>query len=144
MRHGLATNEAARVEQPWVLRLKLLVAVVGNDACANLGCNGEHKAIAAANGASGWRNQFVVVDCFVKLGDFALVDAMTKRCVHHHRHFGIGKFVHVRKDGLVQLFEAGRGSALGRQIRPIHHHMLRTVFGTGTVNQPVDPRRVMP
>ncbi len=47
------------------------------------------------------RNEFVVVNGAVELGYFALIDAMTKRGIDHHRDFGVWKLVHKRQHGFV-------------------------------------------
>ena len=111
--------------------MKFLIAVVGQNACANFFGDGEHESVAAAHCPSRRRNEFVVVNGAVELGGFALVDAMAKRGVHHHGDFCVRKLVHERQNGFIQLLEAGRGSAFGRHIRPVHHHMLWPSFCHG-------------
>ena len=99
--HRLAANEATSIEQPRVLLMKLLITVVRQNACANFFGNGKHETVAATHCPSRWRNQFVVVNGAIELGRFALVDAMTKRGIHHHRDFGVRKLVHKRQYGFV-------------------------------------------
>ena len=111
--------------------MKFLIAVIRQNACANFFGDGEHETVAATHCPGRWRNEFVVVDGAVELGYLALVDAMTKRGVHHHRNFGVRKLIHERQHGFVQLLQAGRGSAFGRHIRPVHHHMLWPSFCHG-------------
>ena len=62
MRHGLATDETTLIEQPGVLVVKLLIAVVGNDGGVHLVGNHQHETVSTANRTRRWCNQFAVGD----------------------------------------------------------------------------------
>ena len=103
MRYWLAANESTLVEQPGVLTMKLLIAVVGQNRGIDLVGDAEHKRIATTN-CAGWRSdQFVVADRLVELGHLGWVDSMSKGGVHHNGDQRIRVFAHVRQYGVVQL-----------------------------------------
>ena len=119
--------------------MKFLITVVRQNACANFFGDSEHESVAAAHCPSRWRNQFVVINGAVEFRRFALVDAMAKRGIHYDRYFAARELLHKRQHGFVQLLQTGRGSAFGRNIRPIHHHMLRSCFWHGFSQPAVGP-----
>ena len=107
VRHGLAADEATFVEQPVVLRVELLVAVVGEDVGVDLVRDAEHECIAATDGAGRRRHQLVVADRLVELGDLFGVDAVAEGGVDDHRDERRRVFRHVGEDRFVELFETG-------------------------------------
>ena len=64
VRHGLATDETTLIEQPGVLVVKLLIAVVGNDGCVHLVGNHQHETVSTTNRTRRWCYQFTVSNRF--------------------------------------------------------------------------------
>ena len=81
MRHRLAADQPALVEQPRVGPVELLERVVAEDPCPGLVGDAEHEGVAATDGAGGRGDELVVGDGGVELGDLALGDAMAERGV---------------------------------------------------------------
>ena len=75
VRHGLATDEAALVEQPVVLAVELLERVVREDRRLGLLGDAQHERIATTDRTRGRGDEFVVGDRGVELLDLA-----TARC----------------------------------------------------------------
>ena len=128
IRHGLAADQSSFVEQPFVLVMKFLITIVRQHARLDFVGDRQNEAVASANGASRRRNQFVVVDRFVKLGPLAPINPMTKCRIDDNRYFRRRKLFHERQHRFVQLFEARLGSTLGRKIRTVNYDVRKGFY----------------
>ena len=119
MRHRLAADEATLVEQPRVGAVELLVAVVRQDGRVDLVGDAQHERVATTDRAGRRRDDLVVADCCIELGDLFGIDAMTEGGVDDDGDQRVGVLRHVGQHRLVELFETGHGSALGGEVRAV-------------------------
>ena len=108
MRHGLTADQAAFVEEPFVLAVELLEGIIRQHRGVRLVGDAQNKCVTATDSA-GWRcNKLVVCDaCFELLG-LLLVDPMPERRIDHDRNLGVGVIFHEAHDSFVELLEAGK------------------------------------
>ena len=108
--------------------MKLLETVIRKNGCIRFVGNSQNESIATTNSASRWCNEFIVLDCLFKLGNFFFRDAMPKSCIDDHRHLDAFVLVHQGHHSFMELLKAGRGAALGRNIRPVDDDVLSHPF----------------
>ena len=125
MRDGLASDESTVVEQPRVLAMKFLIAVVGQHGGLHLLSDAQDETVAAANRPSGRRHEGIRFDRAFELVNFFGIDAMTKRCIDDHRDQRLWVIATICVDRFVELFEAWRGSALSGQIGAVDDDVMR-------------------
>ena len=125
MGHRLATDEPTVVEQPPVLAVKLLIAVVRQDRGVDLVGDAQNETVAASDGSRRRGDELVGLDRLFELGGLLGVDPVTERRVNDHGDQGFRVITAVRRDRFVELFEAGHGSALSGQIRAVDDDVLR-------------------
>ena len=114
MRHRLAANQAAFVEEPFVLAVELLEGIIRQHRGVGLVGNAQNECVTATDSA-GWRcNKLVVRDALFKLLRLFLVDPVSESRVDHNRDLGVGVVFHEAHDGFVQLLEARQRPAFGR------------------------------
>ena len=124
MWHGFAAQQATHVEEPRVLVVKLLVAVVGEHRGIHLVGNHQNETIAAPY-CTGWRrNEFAIGDGFRKLGCFLLVDAVAETRVNDHGDLRFWILLHERQHGVIELLQTRRTATLGGKVAAIDHHMV--------------------
>ena len=70
-----------------MLAVEFLIAVIGNDGCLHFVGNCQYKCISSTNGPSRWGDELIVVHGIIEVGNFFLVDAMTKTGIDNHRNF---------------------------------------------------------
>jgi hypothetical protein len=122
-----------------VLVVELLEGVVReHDGAGALG-DAEHERVAAPDGAGGRRHQLAVQLGRLELGALGRLDPVAERGVHHDHHLSRGVLRHIRPDRLVQLAEAGRGPALGREVRAVDDDVVGGRHRP-SVNHPGGPR----
>ena len=123
--HWLASDEAAFIEQPFVVTVKLLERIVRQDDGVRLFGNLQHERIATTNSSGGRRHQFVVFDRFVEFCDLARVDAMAEGGVDDNSDDVCRVLLHVCHHGIVQLLQARQGAAFGGQVGSINDNVSR-------------------
>ena len=130
MRYRLAANQTSLLEQPWIVVVELLIAVVRHHRCIHLVGDHQYETISSAQRTRRRRHQFAVGNRLGKLDGFLLVDTVSKTRIHHHRDLGLWVFLHERKHRFVQLLQARRTATFGGKVASIHHHMA----GIGTIS----------
>ncbi len=143
MGYGLSADEPAFVEQPVVLAVELLEAVVREHHRVGLVGDLQHERVAAADRSGGRRHELVRVDRRVERGNLRLVDAMPERGVDHHRDGVIPVLGDEGRDGLVELLETGVRSAFGGDVGAVHDDVPGEVGGHGEPQSTI-PRRASP
>ena len=108
--------------------MKLLVTVIRENGGIRFVGNGQNESIATTNSTSRWRNKFIVLNCLFEFGNFFLGNSMPKSRVNHHRHFDTLVLIHQGHHSFMELLKAGRGAALGRNIRPVDDDVLSHPF----------------
>ncbi len=131
MGDGLAAHQSPLVEEPLVLAVELLEAVVREDHRVGLVRDLQHESVAATNGAGGRAHELVRIDGGVERGDLGLVDAMPERRVDDNGHRVVGMLVHERTHGLVKLFEARIRASLGGDVRSVDDDVSGEVWSHG-------------
>ncbi len=121
VRHRLAADQSAVVEEPLVVAVELLERVVGEDRCVRLLSDREHEGITTSDGTSRRSDEFVVGDALLELLDLGLVDAVAERGVDDDGDRRVRILVHEGHHRLAQLGEAGQRAALGGDVGPVDH-----------------------
>ena len=121
VRHRLAADQPAVVEQPLVVAVELLERVVREDRCVRLLGDREHERVAASDGTGRRCDEFVVGDALLELLDLGLVDAVAERGVDDDGDRGVRVLLHEGHHRLVQLGEAGQRAAFGGDVGPVDH-----------------------
>ena len=126
VRHRLATDQPALVEQPVVLAVELLERVVRQDRRLGLLGDAQHERVAAADRAGRRGDELVVGDRGVELLDLR---SSSIRCPNVASTTTVtahaGVIGDVRVHGLVELGEARHRSTFGRDVRAVDHDVLR-------------------
>jgi hypothetical protein len=125
VRHGFSTYESALIEQPLIVGVELLERVVRQDDGIRLIGNCKDKRVASTDCSGRGRDDFVVLNGCIELGNFGRIDAVPKRGVNNHGDHICGVFGHVGLDRLAQLFEAGHRPSLGGEIGAIDDDVFR-------------------
>ncbi len=124
MGNGLSADQATRIEQPAILPVELLIAVVGQHGGIDLFGDAEDEAITSPDGAGWWRDKLVGVDGILELGELRGIDAMAERGVDDDGDQRLWVFAAVGRHRFVQLFEARYRAALSGQIRSVDDHVV--------------------
>ena len=141
VRNGLAADQSALVEQPRVLTVELLVAVVRQDGRADLLSDAENESVSPTDGARRRGDQLVVFDRLVERLGFLGVDSVSEGGVHDDRDDVLGMIGHEGHHGFVQLLQAGLRTTLGGDVRAVDddmsgHPASQPPMGTGTGDSP--------
>ena len=116
VRHRLAADETAFIEEPCVFAMELLIAVVRQDGRVCLLGDAQDEPVAAADRASRRSDERVRLDLRLELWHLFRIDPMPERGIDHHRHQHVRMVRTIRRDRFVELLEAGHGSAFCGQI----------------------------
>ena len=98
----------------------------------------EDEGVTPADGPGRRRDQLPVGHGLVEHGPLGRVDAVAEGGVHHHDDLGAGILGLEFPDGVVELLEARRGTAFGRDVRAVDDDMGRG-HDFGPVNHPGGP-----
>ncbi len=121
VRHRLAADQAALVEQPLVVGVELLEGIVREDRRIRLLGDGEHEGIASTDCTGGRGDEFVVGDALLELLHLLLVDPVTERGVDDHGDGRVRMLLHETHHRLAELSEAGQRTALRGDVGPVDH-----------------------
>lgn len=105
--------------------MKFLITVIRQNRCVRLLSNAEDEAVSAPDSARWWGDERIRFDCPLELGTFGRIDTVPKRGIHDDGDQNVWMVFSVRRDGFVELFETGKGSALSGQIRSVDDDVLR-------------------
>ena len=123
MRNRLASDQAPVLEEPRVVGVELLIAVVGENRALDLLRDAQDESVTATHRAGRRRDQFVVVDRLVEFGHFLLVDPVSERGVDDDRDQVLGVLGHERRHGIAELLEARLRPAFGGDVRTVDDHV---------------------
>ncbi len=125
VRHRLAPDQPAVVEQPRILGVELLIGVVGEDRRVHLVSDREDESIASSHGPRRRRDELVVLDRGVELGNLRRVDAVPEGGVDDDGHQVVRVLLDERLHGVDELFEAGHRTAFGGDVRSVDDDVSR-------------------
>ncbi len=97
---------------------------------ARLVGDAEHERVAPPDRSGRRRDQFVVRDARLELGDLPLVDAVTERRIDDDRDRGVGMLLHEALDRLAQLGEARHRPTFGGDVGAVDHDVGGPLLGT--------------
>ena len=123
VRNRLAADQTALVEQPRILTMELLVAVVRKNGSTDLLSNAQDEAIASTDGSRRRCDQLVVLDRLVERLGLLGVDAMAEGGIHDDRDDVLGMIGHEGHHCFVQLLQAGLRTTLGGDVRTVDDDM---------------------
>ena len=124
VRNRLTADETTLLEEPLILTVELLKAVVGEDDRIHLVGDAQHERIAAADGPRWRRNEFVVGDRLVELVGLLRIDAVPEGGIDHDGDERIRLLLHEGHDGLIELFQAGLRTTFSGNVRTIDDNMM--------------------
>ena len=119
VRHRLAADEPALLEEPRVLAVELLERVVRQDGGAGPAGDLQDEGVAATDRPGRRRDQLVGVDGVLVGLAFLAVDAVGERGVDDHGHVLGRVLLDERLHRLVELGEARERPALGGDVRSV-------------------------
>ena len=104
--------------------MELLERVVREDVRVRSVCDLQDERVAAPDRTCRGCDQFTVQYRFFICRDFFRVDAMSERCIDDDGDVFIAVLREQRAHRVIELLQARRGAAFGRDVRAIHNDMV--------------------